>query len=110
MAVLAVIYLVFAEGGRIGVGGNEAVFAFVAGVAAISAAIPIGKTHRYLPNGPHWLILGLVSVLASETRAVIVVLPVLPRSKSYYSSNALVFDNRELLMQPWWPLSRLLSL
>lgn len=76
MAVLAVIYLVFAEGGRIGVGGNEAVFAFVAGVAAISAAIPIGKTHRYLPNGPHWLILGLVSVLASETRAVIVVLPV----------------------------------
>ncbi|KAB0573627.1 O-antigen ligase family protein [Brucella pituitosa] len=76
MAVFAVLYLVLTQGGRIGVGGNEAVFAFVAGVSAISAAIPISKPPRYLPNGPHWLILGLVAVLASETRAVIVVLPI----------------------------------
>lgn len=76
MAVLAIIYLVLMQGGRIGVGGNEAVFAFVVGVSAISAVIPIVKAPRYLPNGPHWLILGLVAALASETRAVIVVLPV----------------------------------
>lgn len=76
MAVFAVLYLVLTQGGRIGVGGNEAVFAFVAGVSAISAVIPILKAPRYLPNGPHWLILGLVAVLASETRAVIVVLPI----------------------------------
>jgi len=76
MAVLAALYLVFTQGGRIGVGGNEAVFAFVAGVSAISAVIPILKAPRYLPNGPHWLMLGLAAVLASETRAVIVVLPI----------------------------------
>ncbi len=76
LTVLAVIYLVLTQGGRIGVGGNEAVFAFVAGVAAISAAIPISKAPRYLPNGPHWLVLGLAAVLTSETRAVIVVLPI----------------------------------
>ncbi|MCX2695937.1 MULTISPECIES: O-antigen ligase family protein [Ochrobactrum] len=76
LAVLAVIYLVLTKGGRIGVGGNEAVFAFVAGVAAISAAIPISRAPRYLPNGPHWLVLGLAAVLTSETRAVIVVLPI----------------------------------
>lgn len=76
MTVLAVIYLVFTQGGRIGVGGNEAVFAFVAGVSAISAAIPISRAPRYLPNGPHWLVLGLCAALASQTRAVIIVLPV----------------------------------
>ncbi|WP_094541630.1 O-antigen ligase family protein [Brucella grignonensis] len=76
MAVLAVIYVILTQGGRIGVGGNEAVFAFVAGVAAISAAIPVARAPRYLSNGPQWLILGLVAVLASQTRAVIVVLPV----------------------------------
>lgn len=76
VTVLAVIYLVLMQGGRIGVGGNEAVFAFVAGVSAISAVLPIAKAPRYLPNGPHWLVLGLASVLASETRAVIVVLPI----------------------------------
>ncbi|MCL7999391.1 O-antigen ligase family protein [Brucella sp. 21LCYQ03] len=76
LTVLVVIYLVFTEGGRIGVGGNQAVFAFVAGVAAISAAIPVSKAPRYLPNGPHWLVLGFAAVLTSETRAVIVVLPI----------------------------------
>lgn len=76
LTVMAVFFLVAVEGGRIGVGGNEAVFAFVAGIAAISAAIPISSAPRYLPNGPHWLVLGLAAVLPSETRAVLVVLPV----------------------------------
>lgn len=76
LTVFAVIYLVLTQGGRIGVGGNEAVFAFVAGVAAISAAIPISKAPRFLPNGPHWMVLGFAAVLSSETRAVIIVLPI----------------------------------
>lgn len=76
LAVVAAIYLSLIDGGRIGVGGNQAVFAFVAGVASISAAIPLRKAPRYLPNGPHWLILGFAAVLTSETRAVIVVLPI----------------------------------
>ncbi len=48
----------------------------MAGVAAISAAIPLRKASRYLPNGPQWLVLGSAAVLTSETRAVIVVLPI----------------------------------
>lgn len=76
IATICALYLALTIGGRIGVGGNQAVFAFVVGVAAISAAIPLLKAPRYLPDGPHWLILGLAAVLMSETRAVIVVLPI----------------------------------
>jgi len=76
LAVIVALYLAVTNGGRIGVGGNQAVFAFVAAVAAISAAIPLRNVSRYLPNGPHWLVLGFTAVLTSETRAVIVVLPI----------------------------------
>ncbi|KAB2770535.1 O-antigen ligase family protein [Brucella anthropi] len=76
LAVIVALYLAVTNGGRIGVGGNQAVFAFVAAVAAISAVIPLRKAPRYLPNGPHWLVLGFTAVLTSETRAVIVVLPI----------------------------------
>lgn len=40
LAVVIALYLAVTNGGRIGVGGNQAVFAFVAAVAAISAAVP----------------------------------------------------------------------
>ncbi|WP_235912751.1 O-antigen ligase family protein [Brucella tritici] len=76
LAVVIALYLAVTNGGRIGVGGNQAVFAFVAAVAAISAAVPLRNASRYLPNGPHWLVLGFTAVLTSETRAVIVVLPI----------------------------------
>ena len=76
LSALAAMFFAVTSGGRIGVGGNEAVFAFVAGVAAISSAIPLRQAPRYLANGPHWLVLGLATVLTSETRAVIVVLPI----------------------------------
>ncbi|MDH7784843.1 O-antigen ligase [Ochrobactrum sp. 19YEA23] len=76
IATITALYLAVTAGGRIGIGGNQAVFAFVVGVSAISAAIPLRKASRYLPNGPHWLVLGLAAVLTSETRAVIVVLPI----------------------------------
>ncbi|PYE85334.1 O-antigen ligase family protein [Phyllobacterium leguminum] len=76
LAFLATLTLVILYGGRIGVGGNPAVFAFVAGLAAIGATIPIRGAPRYLPNGPWWLILCSVVILASGTRAVLVVLPV----------------------------------
>lgn len=75
LALITALFLSVTDGGRIGVGGNQAVFAFVVAVAAISAAIPLHGAQRYLPNGPHWLVLGLAAVLTSETRAVIVVLP-----------------------------------
>lgn len=83
------------EGGRIGVGGNAAVFAFVAALAAIGATIPLrdqpnrfppkrpglwsaftAAIARFLPDGPQYLIFGAVSVAISETRAVLVVMPI----------------------------------
>lgn len=76
LAVVIALYLAVTNGGRIGFGGNQAVFAFGAAVAAISAAVPLHNASRYLPNGPHWLVLGFTAVLTSETRAVIVVLPI----------------------------------
>ncbi len=57
LAVIAAVYLSATDGGRIGIGGNQAVFAFVAGVAAISAAIRcIGPhdTYRTAHIGWFW--------------------------------------------------------
>lgn len=76
LALMSALWLALMTGERVGVGGNAAVFAFVAGVAAISAAIPLSNAPRYLPNGPHWLVIGIAAVMLSETRAVLVVLPV----------------------------------
>ncbi|RCS23355.1 polymerase [Phyllobacterium salinisoli] len=76
LAFLTALTIALIYGGRIGVGGNAAVFAFVAGLAAIGAAIPIPNAPRYLPNGPYYLVLGTAAVLTSETRAVLAVLPI----------------------------------
>jgi O-antigen ligase len=76
LAFLAAVALAIFGGGRIGVGGNPAVFAFVAGVAAIGATIPIAAAPRFLPNGAIWLILGAGAVVTSQTRAVLAVLPI----------------------------------
>ncbi len=75
MAAVAALGLALFVDDRIGIGGNAAVFAFVSSVGAISAGLPLRDAPRYLPNGPQWLILGLVAAMASGTRAVIVVLP-----------------------------------
>lgn len=75
LAVLAAVVLAIFESTRIGVGGNPAVFAFVAAVAAIGATIPIPNAPRFLRNGPIYLILGTASVITSETRAILAVLP-----------------------------------
>lgn len=76
LAIVSAVAEVFIHGGRIGMGGNAAVFAFVVGVSSISASIPLKRASRYLPNGPHWLIIGSAAVMTSETRAVMVVLPI----------------------------------
>lgn len=73
-AVIATIVSLY-SGGRVGMGGNQAVFAFVAAVAAIAATLPIANAPRFLRNGPQWLGLGLLAITVSETRAVLVVVP-----------------------------------
>lgn len=76
LAIVSAVAEVFIHGGRIGMGGNAAVFAFVVGVTSISASVPLSRASHYLPNGPQWLILGSAAVMTSETRAVMVVLPI----------------------------------
>lgn len=75
LAAVAAIGMAFFSEDRIGIGGNAAVFAFASGVGAISAGIPLRNAPRFLPNGPQWLLLGVVAAMASGTRATIVVLP-----------------------------------
>lgn len=70
LTVGAVVWIGYSFGGRIGVGGNEAVFAYAAGVSAIAATLPVKNAPRWLPNGPWYLIIGTGLVFASETRAV----------------------------------------
>jgi len=80
---------------RQGMGGNEAVFAFTAGVSTLVAAIPVKSPPRWAPNGPFYLIAGCLAVMFSQTRAVYVpllivalieiawaILTLPPRSKS----------------------------
>ncbi|MBX8824478.1 O-antigen ligase family protein [Ochrobactrum sp. SFR4] len=64
-------------GGRIGVGGNPAVFAYAAAISAVAATLPIKNAPRLLPNGPWYLIIGTGIVFASETRAVMITLALL---------------------------------
>ncbi|HWD12900.1 O-antigen ligase family protein [Pseudochrobactrum sp. sp1633] len=64
-------------GGRIGVGGNPAVFAYAAAITAVAATLPIKKPPFLLPNGPWYLIIGTGVVFASETRAVMLTLALL---------------------------------
>lgn len=75
LALAAALAVSILYGGRIGIGGNEAVFAFVVAVAALAATIPTDNAPRWLPNGPYYLIIGAVATLLSETRAVMAVIP-----------------------------------
>ncbi len=75
LAAMAAMFVSLYSGVRVGIGGNQAVFAFVAAVAAISATLPVQNAPRFLRNGPQWLALGLLAIMVSETRAVLVVLP-----------------------------------
>lgn len=77
LAAMAAIFVSLSTGARVGIGGNQAVFAFVAAAIAISATLPVQNAPRFLRNGPQWLALGLLAVLVSETRAVLVVMPLL---------------------------------
>lgn len=64
-------------GGRIGIGGNAAVFSYAAAVTAVAATLSVKNTPRLLPNGPWYLIIGTGIVFASETRAVMITLALL---------------------------------
>ncbi|MBB3935043.1 O-antigen ligase family protein [Aureimonas phyllosphaerae] len=56
-------------GARVGLGKNEAIFAFVVGAVAIAARLPTGGRWRFLPDGRFWTYLGAVPIVLSGTRA-----------------------------------------
>lgn len=77
LCAIAVAGEEFLWGGRIGIGGNPAVFAYAAAMAAVAATLPMRDAPKLLPNGPWYLIIGSGIVFASETRAVMLTLALL---------------------------------
>ncbi len=71
LVLLAVIAPLAYLGGeeRVGLGGNEAIFAFVIGVVALAARLEVRHPLRWLPNARWWSYLVVVPVLLSGTRA-----------------------------------------
>ncbi|WP_192843120.1 O-antigen ligase [Aureimonas sp. AU12] len=61
-------------GGRVGLGANEAIFAFVAGVVGIAARFPAARPWRWLPNSRIWTYLASVPIVLSGTRAALVLM------------------------------------
>lgn len=72
LAVVAPVAFLAGEE-RVGLGGNEAIFAFVIGVVALAARLHVRQPHRWLPNGRWWSYLVVVPVLLSGTRAAFVI-------------------------------------
>lgn len=56
-------------GARVGLGKNEAIFAFVVGAVAILARLPTGGRVAFLPDGRFWTYLAAVPIALSGTRA-----------------------------------------
>lgn len=77
LTAFIVVLMDVIAGGRIGIGGNPAVFAYAAAIAAVAATLPVRDAPRLLPNGPWYLIIGTGIVFASQTRALMVTLALL---------------------------------
>lgn len=71
LAAIISLYLYVTKGSRVGINGNEAVFAYAMSVSAIAASFQIKNAPSTTPNSPLWLLLGILSVAASETRALL---------------------------------------
>lgn len=77
-AVLAALVLTPIEyaitGTRVGLGGNEALLAYVVGVAGLAARLPTRRRIKLLPNGLFWTYLVSVPILLSGTRAAMILI------------------------------------
>ena len=70
LAILALLpFDVALSGGRVGLGLNEAIFAFLAAGVGLSARMKAVSPPRFLPNSRWWLYASFIPVLGSETRA-----------------------------------------
>ncbi|KQT54684.1 hypothetical protein ASG43_03660 [Aureimonas sp. Leaf454] len=59
----------FGFGERVGLGGNEAIFGFLAAGAGLVSRLPAERASRFLPNGKAIFYLSFLPVILSETRA-----------------------------------------
>jgi O-antigen ligase len=62
---------------RFGMDGNPAPFAMVAAIGMIAAIVPLRDAPRWAPNSIIYVAFGSVSIFASQTRAVLVVVPII---------------------------------
>lgn len=85
-AALMAMFVLKTAGERYDGGGNAAIVAIVALLGGIAAIIPIDRPWRYLPNGPAYLVIAAIPVFLSETRAVMVVLPLILAVEFAYCS------------------------
>ncbi len=73
IGVIALVVLTPVEyamtGMRVGLGKNEAIFAFVVGAVAVLARLPTNGRFRLLPDGRFWTYLAAVPIVLSGTRA-----------------------------------------
>lgn len=76
VAMLAAYAFSFLGEYRVGLGGNPAPFAMVATICMIAAILPIRNAPRWAPNSLLYAVFGAVPVFFSETRALLVVVPV----------------------------------
>jgi O-antigen ligase len=76
VAMLAAYAFSFLGEYRVGLGGNPAPFAMVATICMIAAILPIRNAPRWAPNSVLYAVVGAVPVFFSETRALLVVLPI----------------------------------
>lgn len=60
---------------RVGLGGNPAPFAMVAAICMIAAVLPVRNPPRWAPNSIIYALIGAVPIFFSETRALLVIVP-----------------------------------
>lgn len=58
-------------GARFGMGGNPAPWSLVVSICAVAAIMPMKSPPRLAPNSSLYLLVGIIPVAASETRAVL---------------------------------------
>ncbi len=74
--VAIAVVATFADGSRFGMGGNPAPFSMVAAIGMIGAILHIREAPRWAPNSLLYILVGSIPIFASQTRAVLVIVPV----------------------------------
>lgn len=69
---------------RFGMGGNPAPFAMIVAITMVAAILPLANAPRWAPNSRLYLAAGAIAIFASQTRAVLVVLPLIIAAELFF--------------------------